>query len=123
MSLQTEYEFTLPKGYVDSAGTVHQRGKMRLATARDEVEPLRDSRVQENDAYLTIVILARVVTSLGTLTHINPKVIEDLFASDIAYLQDLYGIINFGDPDALKALEDERPFFRPEVEEVVVGVA
>lgn len=123
MSLQTEYDFTLPKGYVDSNGTVHKRGKMRLATARDEIEPLRDGRVQENDAYLTIVILARVVTSLGTLTHINPKVIEDLFASDIAYLQDLYGIINFGDPDSLKALDDERPFSRPEVEEMAVGVA
>jgi hypothetical protein len=123
MSLQTEYDFTLPKGYVDGAGTVHKRGKMRLATARDEIEPLRDGRVQENDAYLTIVILARVITSLGSLTHINPKVIEDLFASDIAYLQDLYGIINFGDPDALKALDDERPFSRPELEELAVGVA
>ena len=123
MSLQTEYEFTLPKGYVDASGTVHQRGKMRLATARDEIEPLRDGRVQENDAYLTIVILARVITNLGTVTHINPKVVEDLFASDIAYLQDLYGIINFGDPDTLKSLEDERPFSRPEVEEVPAGVA
>lgn len=123
MSLQTEYDFTLPKGYVDGAGTVHKRGKMRLATARDEIEPLRDGRVQENDAYLTIVILARVVTSLGSLTHINPKVIEDLFASDIAYLQDLYGVINFGDPDTLKALDDERPFSRPGVEEIAVGVA
>jgi hypothetical protein len=123
MTLQTEYDFTLPKGYVDASGTVHKRGKMRLATARDEIEPLRDGRVQDNEAYLTIVILARVITSLGSVTHINPKVIEDLFASDIAYLQDLYGIINFGDPDTLKSLDDERPFERPMVEEVVAGVA
>lgn len=123
MSLQTEFDFTLPKGYVDSSGTLHKRGKMRLATARDEIEPLRDGRVQDNDAYLTIIILARVVTSLGTLTHINPKVIEELFASDIAYLQDLYGIINFGDPETLTSLDEERPFEAPEIEEVEAGVA
>ena len=122
MTLQTEYDFTLPKGYVDSSGTVHRRGKMRLATARDEIEPLRDGRVQDNDAYLTIVILSRVVTTLGTLTHINPKVIEELFASDIAYLQDLYGVINFGDPETLKTVGDEAPF-EPTVEEIPAGVA
>ncbi len=75
---------------------------MRLATARDEIEPLRDLRVQENDAYLTVVILARVVTQLGSLPSVNTKVIEGLFASDLAYLQDLYGIINFGDPSVLE---------------------
>lgn len=123
MSLQTEYKFTLPKGYVDANGTVHKAGTMRLATARDEVEPLRDSRVQDNDAYLTIIILARVVTSLGTLTHINPKVIEDMFASDIAYLQDLYGVINFGDPDSIASLDDKRPFAESMREEIPVGVA
>jgi len=119
MSLQTEYKFTLPKGYIDANGTVHKVGTMRLATARDEVEPLRDARVQDNDAYLTIIILARVVTSLGSLTHINPKVIEDMFASDIAYLQDLYGVINFGDPDSIASLDDQRPFAEP----IPVGVA
>lgn len=122
MSIQTEFQFTLPKGYVDADGTAHQKGTMRLATARDEIEPLRDKRVQENDAYLTVIILSRVVTKLGTVTNINPKVIEDMFASDIAYLQDLYGVINFGDPESLAALE-ETPFATSEVEEVPVGVA
>lgn len=101
MSLQTEYPFTLPKGFVDDDGNLHRNGTMRLATARDEIEPLRDLRVQENDAYLTVVILARVVTRLGSLPSVNTKVIEGLFASDLAYLQDLYGIINFGDPSVL----------------------
>ena len=123
MSLQTEYPFTLPKGYVDAEGTLHKRGTMRLATARDEIEPMRDARVQENEAYLTIVILARVVSSLGTLTHINPKVIEDLFASDIAYLQDLYGIINFGDPEALASLDEASPFDPATIEEAPTGVS
>ncbi len=75
---------------------------MRLATARDEIEPLRDLRVEADDAYLTVVILSRVVTSLGTLPSVNTTVIEGLFASDLAYLQDLYGIINFGDPSVLE---------------------
>jgi hypothetical protein len=123
VSLQTEFKFTLPKGYVDEDGTVHRSGSMRLATARDEIEPLRDGRVQDNEAYLTIIILARVITRLGTLTHINPKVIEDMFASDIAYLQDLYGIINFGDPETLSSLDGDRPFSKSQVEEVPVGVS
>lgn len=123
MSLQTEYPFTLPKGYVDPEGTLHKRGTMRLATARDEIEPMRDARVQENEAYLTIVILARVISSLGTLTHINPKVIEGLFASDIAYLQDLYGVINFGDPETLTNLEEQHPFERAQIEEAPAGVS
>lgn len=122
MSLQTEFRFTLPKGYVDGDGTVHTVGSMRLATARDEIEPLRDKRVQENDAYLTVIILSRVVTKLGSVANINPKVIEDMFASDIAYLQDLYGVINFGDLESIDTLDDG-PFAKPEVEEVPVGVA
>lgn len=122
MSLKTEYEFTLPKGYVDSDGSVHRTGSMRLATARDEIEPLRDKRVHENDAYLTVIILSRVITRLGSVTSINPKVIEDMFAADIAYLQDLYGVINFGDPETLGGLEDA-PFVMSEVEEVPVGVS
>lgn len=123
MSLRTEFKFELPKGYVDGDGTVHKNGSMRLATARDEIEPLRDKRVQDNDAYLTIVILARVITELGTLTHINPHVIEEMFASDIAYLQDLYGVINFGDPETLASLDADRPFEKPEVEEMPIGVS
>ena len=72
MSLQTEFEFTLPKGYVDAQGNLHRRGIMRLATARDEVEPLRDPRVQQNEAYLTIIVLSRVVERLGTITQVTP---------------------------------------------------
>lgn len=109
MSLQTEYPFTLPKGYVDGGGAVHRDGLMRLATARDEIEPLRDLRVQDNEAYLTVVILARVITKLGSLPSVNTNVIEGMFASDLAYLQDLYGIINFGDPSVLEQGSDEGP--------------
>lgn len=117
MSLQTEYDFTLPKGYVDSSGTLHRKGVMRLATARDEIAPLRDRRVIENEAYLTVVILSRVVTKLGTLDEVTTKVIEDLFTADLAYLQDIYGIVNFGDPAALEELSDGAPFDEMEVEE------
>jgi hypothetical protein len=102
LSLQTEFEFTLPKGYVDGTGTLHRAGVMRLATARDEVEPLRDARVQQNEAYLTIIVLARVVERLGTITQVTPHEIESLFSSDLAYLQELYGIINFGDSEELQ---------------------
>ena len=95
--LQTEFEFTLPKGYVDSSGTLHRAGTMRLATARDEIEPLRDPRVSgPDDPFLTVIVLSRVVTNLGTLSQVTPKEIENLFAADLAFLQDLYGIINFG---------------------------
>jgi hypothetical protein len=103
--LQTEFEFTLPKGYVDDAGTLHRRGTMRLATARDEIEPLRDPRVSgPDDPYLTVVVLSRVVTHLGTIDDVSPREIENLFAADLAYLQDLYGIINFGSPEELDEL-------------------
>ena len=95
MSLQTEHPFTLPKGYVDQHGTLHRDGVMRLATARDEIEPLRDGRVQENDAYLTVIVLSRVITELGSLSQVTPKNIEGLFVSDLAYLQDFYRSINF----------------------------
>jgi hypothetical protein len=95
--LQTEFEFTLPKGYVDSSGTLHRAGTMRLATARDEIEPLRDPRVGgPDDPFLTVIVLSRVITQLGTLSQVTPKEIENLFAADLAFLQDLYGIINFG---------------------------
>lgn len=92
--LQTEYSFTLPMGYVDPEGTLHREGTMRLATAFDEIAPLKDPRVQSNPAYLLVILLSRVITKLGGLEHINPKVIEALYAADLAYLQDLYGRIN-----------------------------
>ena len=90
MSFQTEFEFELPRGYVDQNGEVHKRGIMRLATAADEIMPLRDPRVQQNPGYLTVILLSRVVTKLGTLQAINNRVIENLFTIDMAYLQDLY---------------------------------
>lgn len=94
MSLQTEFEFTLPLGYVDKEGNVHKHGTMRLATAMDEITPLNDLRVQSNEGYLVIVLLARVITSLGNLRSINTNVIENLFAADLAYLQEFYRQIN-----------------------------
>lgn len=106
MGLRTEYSFTLPKGYVDQAGTLHRQGTMRLATARDEIEPLRDPRISgAEDPYLTIIVLARVITELGSLGAITPAVVEGLFAADLAFLQDVYGIINFGDPADLRSLQ------------------
>ena len=97
MALQTEYEFTLPKGFVDEAGTVHKRGTLRLATAADEILPLKDPRVQNNPAYLSIILLSRVVTQLGTLDEINPRVVEGLFVEDTAYLQEFYRRVNGGE--------------------------
>ncbi|MEA2894751.1 MAG: hypothetical protein QOJ84_366 [Bradyrhizobium sp.] len=94
---QTEIDFELPKGYVDEAGTLHRRGVMRLATAADEILPLRDPRVQQNDAYLTVIVLARVMVRLGTLKDIHTGVIEGLYASDLAYLQRLYENFNAGE--------------------------
>jgi hypothetical protein len=93
-TLQTEFEFTLPQGYVDADGTLHKKGVMRLATAMDEIAPLNDMRVRNNQAYLVIVLLSRVITQLGTVSHINPGVIENLFAADLAYLQEFYRRIN-----------------------------
>ena len=63
---------------------------MRLATAIDEIAPLRDPRVRTNEAYLTIILLSRVIVKLGTVTVITTEVIENLFAPDLAYLQTLY---------------------------------
>lgn len=93
-ALRTEYPFVLPRGYVDENGTVHRDGSMRLATARDEILPQRDPRVRDNEAYLTVLLLARTVTRLGTVSPISPQSIEGLFASDLAFLQDLYRRIN-----------------------------
>src|SRR5215472_443715 len=92
--LRTEFAFTLPRGYVDGSGTVHRSGIMRLATARDELVPLRDDRVRENPAYLTVVLLARVITRLGGIDDVHVGIVENLFASDLAFLQDLYGRVN-----------------------------
>lgn len=94
MALQTEYEFTLPKGYVDEEGTLHRQGVMRLATAIDEIAPLRDPRVRANEAYMVVILLSRVITKLGTLPDVNPHIIEGLFTADLAYLQEFYQRIN-----------------------------
>ena len=108
MSLTTEFSFTLPRGYLGSDGTVHRRGVMRLATARDEIEPLRDPRVQgADDPYLTIIVLSRVVTELGSLSAVTPREIENLFAADLAFLQDLYGVVNFGSTADVRAFLKE----------------
>ena len=93
-ALRTEFPFVLPRGYLDDAGTVHRAGSMRLATARDELVPLRDDRVRENPAYLTVVLLARVIERIGSVTDVHAGVIEDLFAADLAFLQDLYRRVN-----------------------------
>jgi hypothetical protein len=106
VGLQTEFEFTLPKGFIDRDGALHRTGTMRLATARDEIEPLRDQRVSgPDDPYLTILVIARVITELGTLPRVTPIEVEGLFAADLAFLQDLYGIINFGDAADVPALQ------------------
>ena len=108
MALKTEFAFTLPRGYLGPDGTLHRRGVMRLATARDEIEPLRDPRVQSaDDPYLTIIVLARVVTELGSLSAVTPREIENLFAADLAFLQDLYGVINFGSPADVRIFLEE----------------
>ena len=91
---QTEYEFTLPMGFVDDDGNLHRDGVMRLATAADEILPMKDPRVQKNAAYLVVVLLSRVVTQLGGINPITPKIVENLFAADLAYLQNFYNQIN-----------------------------
>ena len=103
MPFQTEFEFTLPKGYVDEQGDLHRQGVMKLATAADEILPLKDPRVQQNPAYLTIILLARVISKLGSLPDVNPRIVEGLFASDLSYLQELYKQINSNGAAYLKA--------------------
>ena len=93
-TLRTEFAFTLPRGFVDEEGAVHRDGVMRLATARDEILPQRDPRVRENEAYLTVILLSRVITRLGSVTQVTPGTVEGLFASDLAFLQDLYRRVN-----------------------------
>ncbi len=103
MVIQVEYEFTLPKGYVDDSGTLHKKGVMRLATAADEILPLKDPRVQQNPAYLTVIVLSRVVTKLGDLNAVSTKTVENLFASDLSYLQAFYNKINGEGNTTIKA--------------------
>jgi hypothetical protein len=93
-SFQSAVEFELPRGYLDPSGNLHRNGVMRLATARDELLPLSDDRVRENPAFLTVVLLGRVVERIGGVTDVHAGVIENLFASDLAFLQDLYRQIN-----------------------------
>ena len=96
MALQTEFEFTLPRGFVDKEGNLHKRGVMRLATAKDEIAPLTDFRVQKNRAYLVIILLARVITKLGTIAddQVSTEVVEGLYSADLSYLQEFYRRIN-----------------------------
>jgi len=120
--LITEFEFTLPKGYVDENGEVHKNGVMRLATAADEILPLRDPRVVSNPGYLTIILLSRVITSLGTIQNIRPATIEKLFSADLAFLQNMYQRINSMDemtetcvcPECGKKFEKPINFIRAE---------
>ena len=99
---QTEYDFTLPMGYADEAGTLHREGTMRLATAADEILPMKDPRVQQNPAYLSVILLARVMSKLGDLKTVNTKVVEGLFAADLAYLQEMYNRINQNGSNAIQ---------------------
>jgi len=101
-SLQTEFSFVLPTGYLDGSGELHKEGRMRLATAADEILPLKDPRVQANQAYLAVILLSRVITALGSVEVINPKVIEGLFAADLGYLQDFYNKINGSGTSSVK---------------------
>lgn len=94
MNMPTEFPFTLPHGYVDAGGAVHREGTMRLATANDEIAPMKDPRVQVNPGYLAVILLSRVITRLGDLPQVNPRVIEELFAADFAHLEDLYRRVN-----------------------------
>lgn len=97
MVFQTEYEFLLPRGYLDEAGGLHRLGKMRLATALDEIEAMQDPRVQANEAYLPVILLSRVIIRLGELNAVTPQIVERLFASDMAYLEDVYLRLNSQD--------------------------
>lgn len=102
MDFLTEFEFDLPKGYVDAGGVVHKHGVMRLATAADEIMPLRDPRVVQNPGYLSLILLSRVITSLGDVPNVDPRIIEKLFSTDLAFLQNMYQQIN-----AIEPMENE----------------
>jgi hypothetical protein len=92
--MRTEVPFTLPMGYVDGHGNVHREGRMRLATARDEIEPLGEAEVRQNQAYLSVLLVARTVTRIGEITEITPELVEGLYAGDFDHLQRLYERIN-----------------------------
>jgi hypothetical protein len=117
MPIQTEVEFTLPKGFLDEEGTLHREGVMRLATAADEILPLKEASVQKNPAYLTVILLSRVIVKLGDVSLITPATIERMFAADVSYLQDLYNELNGGSGESVRvtcpncgnAFEVERP--------------
>ncbi len=102
---QTEFEFTLPKGYLDTDNNLHRKGVMRLATAMDEIIPLRDPRVASNPAYATIIILSRVITRLGALSEVSPMIVENFFAQDVNYLQNFYRQINGFEGESIVAEE------------------
>jgi hypothetical protein len=104
MTLQTTFDFTLPRGYLDSSGHIHRIGTMRLAIALDEIESCRHPRVQDNEAYLPVALLSRVIIHLGELPAITPAVIEGLYASDLAFLEDLYLRINSPDPIIIETI-------------------
>ena len=99
-----DFEFELPQGYVDGDGNVHRNGAMRRATAMDEIEPLSDPRVEANEAYLVILLLARVITRLGDLPAVTPQVVEKIYAADLAYLQDVYQRLNTPQPVVVGAV-------------------
>lgn len=106
--LRTEFPFTLPKGLIDSDGRLNQKGTMRLATARDELEPLNDPKIRDaDDPYLSVIVLSRVITQLGAHNRLSPRDVDGLFAADLAYLQDVYAIINYGTPAEVQRYLDE----------------
>ena len=104
MAFQVEFDFVLPKGYIDERGTVHREGTIRMATAMDEITPLRDPRVRSNEAYLVVVLLSQVIIRLGTLPRLTPEIVEKFFAADIAYLQNLYREINEVEPQRMQVV-------------------
>ena len=83
MTLQTEHDFTLPKGFVDKQGTLHKDGRMRLATAADD--PPCAIRVKANPAYLTVIVLSRVITRLGSLEDMKSRPSSRAYIEDLAY--------------------------------------
>jgi hypothetical protein len=114
--LRTEFEFTLPCGYLEEDGTLHRAGVMRRATAADEILPLRDPRVVKNPAYLVVILLSRVVVRLGGLEEVTPKVVENLFATDLAYLQTLYNDVNRLEPPEAVSCPQCQHEFHPEAQ-------
>jgi hypothetical protein len=121
-AMQTEYAFTLPRGFRDDAGDVHREGVMRLATARDEIEPLRDSAVRGNEAYLTVLLLSRVITRIGPVTAVTPELVEQLYAADFDHLQRLYERINTdGESVGVVACPECRHEFEVDLSEIQDG--